>query len=357
MNANGAQTGEVHGETENEPTPPPKVPKGHRAWGWLLVAWVFVVAVALSVEAWMQIYADTSLCSTTACANVAQYVRIGEPALVVLGAIFGWTLWGLVFFARRYPYAWLWGAVGIVLAGALAFDGALLGYQFLGLREHCLLCLLVGIGLAAILVLVALVRRSWAVLFLGIAVWVGGFAAQGTLRLDPEVPRLEETAFLRTDGDASTAPLRLHLFFSLHCGHCSELVANLAVNQGWQKAYWTLSATDTGVRDLRRLARIRREGSTAENPFVVVLRVESQHSAPEGPVPEAVRQASENTQRFFQYKNWRGVPVLVAREGLGKEVTLTGAQSIMRYLARKNILERRIDLQDLQKRLSEDDGS
>ncbi|MGM0645925.1 MAG: hypothetical protein ACQESV_05980, partial [Thermodesulfobacteriota bacterium] len=289
--------------------------------------------------------------------NVAQYVRIGEPALVVLGAIFGWTLWGLVFFARRYPYAWLWGAVGTVLAGALAFDGALLGYQFLGLREQCFLCLLVGVGLAVTLVLVAVVRRSWAMLFLGLAVWVGGFAAQGTLRIDPDVPRLEQTAFLRKEGDASTAPLRLHLFFSLHCGHCSELAANLAVNQAWQKAYWTLSATDTGMRDLRRLAHIRRESREAKNPFVVLLRVESQQSVPEGAVPEAVREASENTQRFFQYKNWRGVPVLVAREGLGKEVTLTGAESIMRYLAQKDILERRIDLQKLQKRLSEDEGS
>ncbi len=320
-------------------------------WGVVLLAVIFLAAAGLSVEAWMQLYAGRSLCSTSACEVVGEFVRIGEAGLVVTGAVFFWLVWAVVFFARRYPQPWLWGSATLLVCGALAFDGGLLGYQFMGLGEQCLLCLAVGLSLGLVTALLARVRGSWLLLFLGLAVWTGGFAANSVLRIDPDSPPVAETAFLESAGDASKAPLRLHLFFSLHCGHCSELAANLAVNQAWQKAYWTLSATDSAERDLRRLAAIQRDGDAASNPFVSILRVESQKEVPKGPVPEAIRRATHKTQVFFRHRRWRGVPVLLAQEGLGKKVVLTGKEHIMRYLARQDILTRRIDMHKLRENL------
>ncbi|MEJ5242809.1 MAG: hypothetical protein WHT64_04510, partial [Desulfomicrobiaceae bacterium] len=113
-----------------------------------LLGVTFAAAAFLSLEVWMQAVRHTSLCTTTGCAVVGEYIRFGEGNLLKLGAAFFWLLWLVAFFAGRYPKAWIWGGFGLLVAGALAFDGTLLGFQFVALREFCLICAITG-GLPA----------------------------------------------------------------------------------------------------------------------------------------------------------------------------------------------------------------
>jgi hypothetical protein len=158
----------------------------------------------------------------------------------------------------------------------------------------------------------------------------------------PEVPKIEQTAFLK--GEQKTADqTRLHLFFSLHCGHCKELIANLAVNEVWDKAYWTLSVPDRDPEDLQRLVRIRRATMAKGNPFSSVLRTKGSKQADQLEVPKGLKEAVEKARSFFLGRDLLGVPVLIAQEGLAKEVTLTGVGTIISYLSQQGLLEYRLD--------------
>ena len=105
-------------------------------------------AGVLSIEFWLQFQMGSSLCQTSACQAVAEFVRIGEPALVLFGSGFFWLLFVLALIGMVTSAKWIWTLIGVALFGALAFDGALIGYQFVGLGQKCYLCLAVGIALA-----------------------------------------------------------------------------------------------------------------------------------------------------------------------------------------------------------------
>ncbi len=307
---------------------------------------LFLFALTLSVDTYLQVFKHTSLCTTHSCQVVGDYVRLGELFLIKAGAICCWVLWLLTFFACRYDKAWLWGLVTLILMGALAFDGGLLGFQFVGLQEHCLLCIGVGTALLILLAVFAWTRRSWLILLLGLAVWCGGFAANSILDLSKEkLPPLSETAFL-TWPDAGKGPNRrtapqYHLFFSLHCGHCSKVIAHLAVNTPNQ-ALWTFHCLDTPDNDLMRLAHILAADMTAKNPFLSILRWESEEQVPEIPLPPTLRQEVDKARTYCTLSGLRGVPRLLVDERPGVRLTLSGESSIVNYLRSQGVIKRMV---------------
>ncbi len=131
-------------------------------------------AMGLSLEVLLQVVYASSLCTTTSCQVVGEYVKFGELALIKAGAAFFWLLWLLLFFAHRYDKKWLWGSITLLLFGALAFDGALLGFQFVGLKENCLICIGVGLALFTSLFMLARIQNSRLLAMLGIASGVAG---------------------------------------------------------------------------------------------------------------------------------------------------------------------------------------
>ena len=302
-------------------------------------------ALTLSIDVWLQYARHISLCTTASCEVVGEYVRFGELMLIKAGAIFFWVLWLLVFFAGRYDNAWLWGLVTLVLMGALAFDGGLLGFQFVGLREHCQLCMGVGIALFVLVAFFAWIRRSWLILLLGIAVWCGGFAANSVLLFPTDPPALRETSFLTwPDSRNATSTTRVpkyHLFFSLHCGHCSKVIANLAVNTTDQ-VDWSFHIMDETDEDLKRLAHILASEKTATNPFLEILHWESEEKVPDIAIPETLRPVIDLAKTYFSANGFRGVPTLIVDERPGVRITLAGATNITLYLRQKGILKQLI---------------
>ncbi|MGX9364929.1 hypothetical protein ACTVJH_02675 [Desulfoplanes sp. PS50] len=307
---------------------------------------IVLSALTLSIDVYLQATRHTSLCTTSSCQVVGEYVRFGELMLVKAGAIFFWVLWLLVFFAGRYDKKWLWGLITLVIMGALAFDGGLLGFQFVGLQEHCQLCIGVGAALFVLVGLFAWVRRSWLVLLLGLSVWTGGFAANSILKFSTELPALSETSFLswpesRTGVSERLIP-RYHFFFSLHCGHCSTVIANLAVNKTDQ-ADWFFHIMDSRDEDLMRLSQILSANMTAENPFLQILHWESEETVPEIPIPDSLREDVEQAQTYFSRSGFRGVPMLIVDERPGVRVILSGASRIVGYLRQQGVIKHLIN--------------
>lgn len=306
-----------------------------------LLTFLFLAASFLSAEVWMQAVRHTSFCTTSACDVVGEYVRFGEGNLIKMGAAFFWFMWGLVFFGGRYDKKWIWGLASLLLFGALAFDGAILGFQFMGLKEKCLLCIIVGVTLFVGLCLFSWVRRSLLTFFLGLAVWSGGFVANSVLDLNVVPPAIVHTAFSTWETAPDNMPQHV-LFFSLHCDHCSKILANLSINAQTLPGKWHLASTDNKEDDLYRLATVLASNATKENLFLEVLRVESMDKIDPVPVPEDLRQTVRTARAYFKMKGYSGVPILVVMERPGWEMVLRGEGNITEYLRIRGFLQREL---------------
>lgn len=308
-----------------------------------LLIFLFLAALFLSAEIWMQAVRHTSFCTTSSCDVVGEYVRFGEGNLIKMGAYFFWMLWALVFFGGRYQKPWLWGLASLGLFGALAFDGALLGFQFIGLREQCLICIAVGAILFGILFLFSWVRRSFLTALLGIAVWMGGFTANAILDLGVIPPADTDTAFVHFGNSTGQGPRHI-FFFSLHCDHCATVLANLSINTDELEGSWHLACVDNKEDDLYRLAHILDSKETAQNPFLEILRIETLSKVDPIPIPQELRQAVRQARAYFKMRNFLAIPILVVQERPGWEMVLRGEGNITEYLRTHGYLERELFL-------------
>lgn len=310
---------------------------------WVLCGVLLLAGATLSVDRLVELSTGAGMCTTSGCEVVKGYVRFGRDWLVLLGAGFFWLLFLLAVFGSLFRREWIWHLMALVLLGAMAFDGSLLGYQFMGLEVMCWLCLGVGLALMLSLAGLAWVRRSWLVMALGIAVWSGGFAANSVLTVTRATPSVTETAFVSKEAENGAPQGDYTLFFSLHCGHCAQLMANIALNEPWS-VNWHLSSIDSAEEDLKKLAPVVRghKGANpqdnATNPFVSILDVKSRDEVPPGDVPGELAAATRRARTFFTNRGYRGVPLLLAREGPGKEVALEGTQAIAQYLWERGLL-------------------
>jgi hypothetical protein len=236
--------------------------------------------------------------------------------------------------------------VSTALFGALAFDGALLGFQYVGLGERCQLCMAVGLGLMLILLQFSLVRRSFFIFILGLALWCSGFAANSVLKLDPVPPKIQETAFLTwpQELDPWEEYPAFHLFIGLHCGHCSKVLANLAVND-LEFFPWSFHLMDNREQDFVRIANILADNSTRDNPFQAVLDVEkmSVHDLAPEVLSKDIRKKVENARDFFRFSGYQGVPMLIVDLERTQRVVLFGATAILDYLDREGLLPHRVE--------------
>ncbi|NCC26285.1 MAG: hypothetical protein EOM25_13990, partial [Deltaproteobacteria bacterium] len=309
----------------------------------LLLALLLGMTVTLGLDVWLTMATGHGLCTTSSCEVVGEYVRIGELLMVQAGAGFFLFLWLLALVAKRTGPT-LWHLFTIALIGALAFDGAILGFQFVALGEKCQLCMIVGLGLFLILFQYAFVRRSVLVLLLGLAVWTSGFVANSVLKLNPTTPALENTAFLQwpSESDPWKEYPSFHLFFSLHCGHCARVMANLAANDmaGFP---WTFHMTDTKSKDLSRAAHILASEDTAENPFRSIVSVERAADLPAMVFDPKTVAATEWARDYLRAAGHRGVPLLLVDLDRNRRIVLSGMNSILSYLEEEGLLLEHVD--------------
>jgi uncharacterized membrane protein len=292
--------------------------------------------LVLGIEAYLLFSSGASLCDSAGCRLAGESLRIEEPVLVALGAGFFLFLTGVLSLSRWLGRDWPWWAAATFLFGALAFDGGLLGYQFMEMNERCILCISVGACLGLTLLLMALERRSWMIPVFGFAVFSGGFTGNAVIKPTLKLPMLEETAFLNKKAEAASS-LKLYLYFSLHCEECAKLLKNLAANEN-RYAEWFLSATDREQEDLLRLAEIKERVSRGDDPFQSILDVKSKQEVSAGAIPEEIRRAVDNARALLLSNHHTTLPVLIAEEGEGKRIISEGLYNIKGYLMHRKMV-------------------
>ena len=315
----------------------------------LLQIFLLVCALALSLEYVLLFQGQPGLCRAESCQVVGRSVRYGEIFFVMLGALFFWLLWLLAFFAARYDKRLLWHGLLVILAGGLAFDGAIMGYQVFGLEELCWLCIGVAGGLGLALGLASLSRRSLSVLLAGLAVWSAAFAPASVLQYHPRTPKLEDTAFLSL-ADSGKQQRSYFLFFSLDCGHCSEVLLNLALSRPDSEG-WHMCALDRDREDLAKLAAAMMQAKEPINPFTLVLEAKAGRAGKAKRIPARLKQSVEHASGFFKARGYSGVPLLIVKDRPGKEISLQGVDAIARHLFQEGLVSKWVrPLQDGAKR-------
>ncbi|WP_457571764.1 hypothetical protein [Desulfovulcanus sp.] len=300
-----------------------------------------LAALILCADIWLKYARKTSLCTTHSCQIVGEYVRFGESFLIVLGASFFCILWLFLFFACRYDKKWLWATSLTLLFGSLAFDGGLLGFQFLALKERCALCIGVGLALFFSLISLAWFRRSVTIVALGLAVWSGGFTANSMLKFIPKIPKLSEVTVFSWSGKEARDWPKFYLFFSLHCGHCSKVMANLAINNPGDFR-WFLIPLDSRLEDMQKIAHMVADGKKVDNIFQEILKLESEEEVEPIDVPEELEVKLNSARHYFKSLGYKGVPLLIVRERPGVMLTLVGEKRILDYLKQRGIVTKYI---------------
>lgn len=288
-------------------------------------------ALLLGVELALRATNGAGLCPTESCAVVGGFSRIGEQGMVILGAVF-FALLGLAGMLResireRLGTSGAWFAPALALSGA-AFEGGAISYQAIGIGAPCALCLATAGAVLLCLAAQAWERREWHLVLLGVAVFAGGFATNGLLRIAPDVPRLEDTAMLVRPADADS-PVKMHLFFSMHCEHCGPVIRTLAANEPWQ-AEWRISTLDRDEETLGRVAWALASDKARHNPFAAIAEAKGRQDRL--PVTKELRASAEKSVIYMAAAGYHSVPVLVADEGPGRRIVARGIENIMGYL-------------------------
>lgn len=294
-----------------------------------------IAALLLSLEYWLQQSGHGGLCPTAGCAVVGTFVKYGEITFIGMGLIFFWILAGTIFLGKRLDKPWLWWLAAIMLTAGLAFDGGILGFQRFGIQEACVLCYAVGIALFLILFSYGWMRRSVAVVVMGVAVWSAGFASQAMFVFPERTPELKQIV-LTTHSTTQPNTAQIYYFFSLHCPFCTQVLASLATHKP-QSGTWHLVPLDTQPVDQRKLSALLDHPQISDNPFQAILAVE-QAPAPDMAILPEVAEATQKAGVFLRNSGYRGVPLLMVQETPTRRIILQGRDPILNYLLEKRII-------------------
>ncbi len=298
-----------------------------------------IAALLLSLEYWLQQSGHGGLCPTAGCAVVGTFVKYGEITFIGLGVIFFWVLTGTLFLSKRLNKPWLWWLVVVLLTAGLAFDGGILGFQHFGIQETCILCYAVGAALFLILATFGWMRRSFAAVIMGVAVWSAGFASQAMFVFPERTPELPQIV-LTTHHTAQPNAAQLYYFFSLHCPFCTQVLASLATHMP-QSGNWHLVPLDTQPADQRKLSALLDHPQVNTNPFRAILELE-QAPAPDVTILPQVLEATQKAAVFLRNSGYRGVPLLMVQETPTRRIVMQGRDPILNYLLEKRIIPFRL---------------
>lgn len=294
-----------------------------------------IAAILLSIESYLALQ-GSSLCKTTACSIVANYLKIQEGHLVAGGAAFFWLL-SLVFYFS-YRYSKLTQIVPlIVLTTALAFDGSLLGYQVFTIGKYCLLCHLVAYTILITAFLWSLSLRNFKISACLLCCWLGGFSSQAVIQVPLPSDTGQKMILLET-GNPATAKIKeqptVTLFFSMHCPHCMELISSIE-SMDMAPFNWKFANIDQDEESLQKLAIFVEQAKIEENVFSLLLSLKNSapHSSNRKKTLKHIREKNKHTLSFLANLGIRGIPVVFIEKTDRSKLIVQGKKQSLTHLA------------------------
>ncbi len=291
-----------------------------------------LTALFLSVESYLQLQ-GSSLCKTSACEIVGNYLLISEQILVAGGAVFFWILTLLFFFSQRYPkhisiFPFLF------LATALAFDGALLGFQYFTIGQKCVLCIAIAAALLLVTTLFCLAWRQIAVLPILLLAWIGGFSANSIMDMPEPSGAASQMVFYRQPATVTQVEKSAQktLIFSMNCPHCLEVVEKLS-ELNPQTDTWQLAAIDQDKGALMKLSKFVDQTSQTNNPFQLLKEVKEEETT-NYKVKKGLSKQNKKALSFLANLNINVIPVLFIEESKSKKRIITGKKAILEHVVK-----------------------
>ena len=314
---------------------------------WVVVCSAFgcLVAVVLGIELLMQ-SRGASFCKTVTCDIIGDYTRFGEIFVLGAGILFFLVLATSMFFAHRYGKAgWLPVVVTMMLVGALAFEGVLLGFQFFSLQAVCLLCAGVFAAVFLLTILWSLAVADSKVFLLGISACVAGIIGmyflnpapagpgKGEIGLDPVYQQAGFT-------DYRVRKRRLTLIISMACPHCTTVIHQMALHKDvLRDDLLSLAFIDNRKQPLEVGSLFAANVDRTKYPLDLLFAVKSGRAgnstglvAPDDAIIDSVRKKNLHTSQFLKLMGLKGVPVLIADENGEQKRILVGVKAILHYL-------------------------
>ena len=304
----------------------------------------YLAAVVLGVEFLMQ-SRGASFCKTVTCDIIGDYTRFGEAFILGAGIQFFLLLATIMFFAHRYgKNRALPVVVTLILVGAMAFEGVLLGFQFFSLQAVCLICAGVFATILLLLMLWSFAVANSKVFLLGISVCVAGIIGMYILNPAPGLgegevgldPVYQQAGF----EDRTIQKRRLTLITSMTCPHCETVILQMAINKDvLQDDLLALAFIDTKEVPLQTVGLFAANVERTEDPLNLLFAIKSGQAvnstgllSPDDSVIDTVRKKNVHTSQFLKLMGLTGVPVLIADEDGEHIRILVGTDAILQYL-------------------------
>ena len=301
-----------------------------KSLGILTILLALTSATILSIESYLTSKGN-SLCQTTACKAVGQYLTIPESFLITAGAGFFWCVTLLLFFAQRYPVR-LKKIPFLVLITAMAFDGTMIGYQYFTIQEQCILCLAVAALLIIITVFYCAAQRATIVLLCSLLAWGGGFTANSIIKM-PEPKGAYARMVLhesRTAPENSYQPTTYTLIFSMECAHCLEVINYLAQRK-LSPAIWRLAAIDQDQTSLDKLTTYLKQAPNDSNPFIPLQVIKRSEVNEQVFSTRALKNSTAATRIFLSNIGINNIPLLIIENHDVEKRLIVGSENIVNY--------------------------
>lgn len=290
-------------------------------------------AILLSLESQLAMQGK-SLCKTRGCEIVGQYLRLGEPFLIAGGAAFLWLLALMFFFAIRYPRR-LISLPLFALMPALAFDGALIGFQVFTIEQTCLICFGVAALLVVITLLYSISRKNLYIIIVGVLIWTGGFTANSIMIMPKPSGAYHAMSIVRQQAVDQSIPARatMTMVFSVDCPACLDVVSYLADNP-IPEVNWHFASVDRSPESLRRLGYFLALAENSANIFKALEQSKTKTVPDQIKFnPAAIKKHNEKTLSFLANMGINTVPVLIIEHSDSRKEIISGREEIIQTLA------------------------
>lgn len=304
-----------------------------------LIACIFCLigALGLSTESILSLLGK-SLCRTTACEIVGRYLVFGEPLLITAGALLFWSLTLLLFFNYRYPERFS-RLPFLVLAGAMSFDGSLIGFQFFTIGQKCQFCITVAGFLFLVSLLFCLARRKIFLFTFLLLAWLGGFASHGIIEM-PEPGGAAKLMTFYTKRSTTVPPDQAvvkTLIFSMECPHCLQVIDRLAT-MDTNASTWRFASVDRDKNALMKISSFINQAPQTNNPFQLLKEIKEGQTT-QTSIRNDLYKRSKKALSFLSNMNINGIPTLIIKKSEDERQILTGSEAIIKHIEENSSLK------------------